>query len=35
MLARLEAASGGGAIPAYLSTHPPAKERGLAMDRSP
>lgn len=35
MLARLEAASGGGAIPAYLSTHPPAEERGLALDGSP
>ena len=30
MLARLEAASGAGAIPAYLSTHPPAEERGPA-----
>ena len=32
MLARLEAASGAGALPAYLSTHPPAEERGLALD---
>ncbi|MBM4385481.1 MAG: M48 family metallopeptidase [Deltaproteobacteria bacterium] len=32
MLARLEAASGTGAIPAYLSTHPPAEERGLTLD---
>jgi len=33
MLARLEAASGAGALPAYFSTHPPAEERRRALER--